>query len=679
MKQPIDISMFQVSYGTLVQQDAAGICVRNEGEGARIAISAANGMGPGGVDWHKARYFVCDVVIEGDRTAMLSIDSFASYNEDKRWPDVNFGISLLPGYPTRMCLPLSALKSGSLHVPRTPGRLTMYVHGKPLAIDDLVEFSIGIPSYAEPMGMTVSNVYLADEEPEYLYPPVKLVDEMGQWTQKDWPERMPDTDTLNAYLRGLLDEAKAYDFSPAPGYSKYGGWKKKQFEATGYFRTQKEGERWWLVDPEGYAFISAGPDCVGSDRACYVKGMEHTLAWLPDAEDEKWKACHYLGDGNRVDASSFDYAAANLIRAYGDSWFEDWALTVKMRLHQLGFNTIANWSDRRLYKQMDMPYVYPLKDFPGTDSFIHRDFPDVFSPQYAQNAKAFAEQLHMFDGDRNLIGYFMRNEPTWAFTETLLIAEEMLANPEPFVSKDVFIAEMQKKYGSIEAFNAAWNLQLADFEDLKKPMARLSAASAAAKADLHEFSIRMTQLYVQIPAEACKAVDPHHLNLGMRWAFIHNLDLLAGSEYLDVFSMNRYAETPADAIDGFMTRLNMPLLIGEYHFGALDKGMTSPGHQQLEDQAGRGLAYRYYTETAIAKPVCVGTHYFTYNDQGPIGRNDGENFQQGVVDCCQQVYKDFAAGIRATNDVIYQVAAGEIPPTPVRAKFLTPTKRKTTF
>jgi hypothetical protein len=38
----------------------------------------------------------------------------------------------------------------------------------------------------------------------------------------------------------------------------FGGWKAKRFEATGFFRTEHDGTRWWLVTPEGHAFLSFG-------------------------------------------------------------------------------------------------------------------------------------------------------------------------------------------------------------------------------------------------------------------------------------------------------------------------------------------------------------------------------------------------------------------------------------
>jgi hypothetical protein len=671
MKQEIFMDNLVLSNGTIISKEAGSMTILADKDGASLSMVAEGGLGPGGVDWHSAKYFICDIHTHVDHTVMFGLNSYSLYNSDKSWPDLNFGVGVLPDYPVRLCIPLSALKSGSLHVPRTPGRLTMYVIGKPVTIDELVEFSIRTPKCYHEVEFTISNLYLDDAEPEYLYPDKKLVDEMGQWVHKQWPEKMPSTDTMIDYLQRLLLEAKEFDFQHSEGFSRYGGWKKKNFGATGYFSRHYDGKRWWLVDPEGYAFISIGPDCIGHDRATYIPGLEHTLSWLPDREDERFAPCWSSGYGLQAGGKEvFDFATANLIRAYGDTWFQDWALTVKMGMYKYGFNTIGNWSDVRLYKEIQMPYVYQLEDFPATKKFIHRDFPDVFSEEYWHNAEKFAQQLQFFEGDEMLIGYFMRNEPTWAFAEGLIIAEEMLANPESFECKKLFIAEMKEKYGTIEAFNSAWNMHLTSFEDLNRPAARLSYSSKEAHDDLQEFSRKMIKAYVEVPAKACKAVDPHHLNLGMRWAMIHNLDLLAGSETIDVFSMNRYAETPVDAIESFMTRLDMPLLIGEFHIGALDKGLTATGHIATVDQYNRGLAYRYYVETALATKVCVGTHYFTYNDQSPIGRFDGENFQHGIMDVCQQPYEDFAAVMTQCNLEAYSVAAGEQPPKGKDAEYI---------
>ncbi len=47
------------------------------------------------------------------------------------------------------------------------------------------------------------------------------------------------------------------------GYSDFGGWEEKKFKASGYFRVEMdENGVYWLVDPEGYAFVSKGVNAV---------------------------------------------------------------------------------------------------------------------------------------------------------------------------------------------------------------------------------------------------------------------------------------------------------------------------------------------------------------------------------------------------------------------------------
>jgi len=41
------------------------------------------------------------------------------------------------------------------------------------------------------------------------------------------------------------------------GFDRFGGWMGKRFAATGFFRVEKD-DRWWLVSPEGNAFLSFG-------------------------------------------------------------------------------------------------------------------------------------------------------------------------------------------------------------------------------------------------------------------------------------------------------------------------------------------------------------------------------------------------------------------------------------
>ena len=65
---------------------------------------------------------------------------------------------------------------------------------------------------------------------------------------------------------------------------------------------------------------------------------------------------------------------------------------------------------------------------------------------------------------------------------------------------------------------------------------------------------------------------------------------------------------PDDLGEKICRVVDRPLMIGEWHFGALDVGLPSTGIGHVPTQADRGKAYRVYLEDAAAKPWCVGVH-----------------------------------------------------------------------
>jgi hypothetical protein len=62
--------------------------------------------------------------------------------------------------------------------------------------------------------------------------------------------------------RWAAEEKSLAAWKPAPGMSKYGGWKPGSQAAKGFFYAKKVDKRWWLVDPDGALFFSMGMDCV---------------------------------------------------------------------------------------------------------------------------------------------------------------------------------------------------------------------------------------------------------------------------------------------------------------------------------------------------------------------------------------------------------------------------------
>lgn len=336
---------------------------------------------------------------------------------------------------------------------------------------------------------------------------------------------------------------------------------------------------------------------------------------------------------------------------------------------QMGMNTLGNWSDQRLFENTPIPYVTSLPEFPETEKKIFRDFPDALSDEYKENAKNNAKALAARKDDPMMIGYFLRNEPSWAFVDNLVLADEVLYNPERTVCKEKLIAALKEKYQTVEALNTAWNTKFNDFDDLYQPIRDASAKSEAAKEDQKTFSKEMLRAYVEIPSKACREVDPNHMILGMRWAWISDPDLATGWENFDVFSINCYAVDPTEAISHVVELgVDLPVMIGEFHFGALDTGLSATGLEGVLTQKDRGKAYRYYCERVAAHPNGVGCHYFQCYDQFVLGRFDGENYNIGLFDICSRPYQDMASYVKQCSEVMYDIADGTKVPTDEKAE-----------
>ena len=80
------------------------------------------------------------------------------------------------------------------------------------------------------------------------------------------------------------------------------------------------------------------------------------------------------------------------------------------RMDAWGLNTVANWSDERLWEAKRKPYVVPLESWLGEVSYL--GLPDVYSDAFAKEADARARrQCASKRDDPWLLGYFVANEP----------------------------------------------------------------------------------------------------------------------------------------------------------------------------------------------------------------------------------------------------------------------------
>lgn len=602
----------------------------------------------------EASCFILEAELHTPHQLMVFVDFYTDEAPDAE-PSASCRMAIMPGVRFVTYVELRHLDLQTHFLPRTPGRFKAAMKGRPTRPGDVVRVALRFPKHYTQLELSLYDIRFAEQVPDTEPRQARLlVDELGQLALREWDGKTVNEAELVSRLRKELEGVQA----TAPrtrGLSAYGGHQSLQFPATGFFRVERDERRWWLVDPDGCAFFSTGLDCVLPGAAGPVSGLEQLFEWLPQPEGAYSDAVRMDPDGMYV-----DFAVANLIRAFGESWWESWAKLTKRRMADWGFNTVANWSEPRFIAWSSMPYVTQLQNFPTTTRRIFRDFPDVFHPEYREATERYAAQAAAFRNDCRLIGYFMRNEPSWAFVDGFLPAKEMFRTQEPFASKLKLCDWLEERYaGDARAWCRTWGLELNEPQFAAAALLHYDQLSAQSDDDLLLFSRIMAEEYVKVPAETVRRVAPRHLNLGMRYAYISSELIFAGSQHYDVFSINCYKFRPkAEDMARIVEMTGKPIIIGEFHFGAPDRGMLACGLKGVRTQTDRGLAYRCFVEACASHPAIVGAHYFTLNDQPTSGRRDGEAYQIGLVDVCSKPYESFIHGIRQAHERLLKLLTG---------------------
>ncbi len=585
-------------------------------------------------------------------------------SENDDGPRFVMTFSVLPGVRARLRLPLTRLDLNRWALMREGALLKRCCYGARVQPAKTTRLVLSVERMAEsPVAweMTTPTVW-ATEPPQLAEPALTngpLVDPLGQSFHRSWAGRTKDTAELTARL---CDQRRAAASASWPeAYSRWGGWTAKRLAPTGFFRIERDERRFWFVDPDGHPYWSSAIDCVRPGTPALVEGIENTIKdW--EGLRASFPGCAGHSTHAGIDGgTTFDFVQANLIRAFGpEAWKESWADTVVGVLRKAGFNGFGNWSESATAAARSFPYVHPLKTSFARTPTVFRDFPDVWHDDWAQDTRDFAAQLLPLREDPALIGYFLMNEPKWGFA-TQTPAEGMLLNTGACPTRDALAAFLEDRHPSDAALAAAWEMSV-DFAEIRGGRIFTSFGERA-RADLAAFSTVMARRFFTDLSEACRATDPEHLNLGARYYTLPPDWLADAMGVFDVFSMNAYEERiPAEGLARLHRRIGLPVLIGEWHFGALDAGLPMAGICRVADQTERGKAYRRYLEDAAAQPWCVGAHYFQLYDQPYLGRFDGENWNIGLIDICHRVYSDFAEAARRSHERLYAVANGDIPP-----------------
>ncbi|HML49504.1 MAG TPA: beta-galactosidase, partial [Clostridia bacterium] len=331
--QTLNLSTWTLEKGAPAPS-AEGFACTPDADG-EVALSLSGTPGSlGGLTWSPEDYLIIDFCADMDRMAVLLVE-FEEQDGDPPQTLIvrNFYI---PGRRVKLAVQLTELDSHRFFLPTLPGGLKGHVHGMPTHIGRIGKVRIRLASNDSCRLLTLYGVHLAPALPDMRVQGAPMVDPMGQRIGYDWPDKMHSIEEMTTYLRKELAQAQSAKGYP-DGWSRWGGWKAKRFDATGFFHTHHDGRRWWLVDPDGYAFFSNGV-CYGSRMGVhgFVDRMESLFEWLPDRDDPTYRECWTTADQipefvKRNGAAAgkgramFNFPRANMIRAFGpERWWDAW-------------------------------------------------------------------------------------------------------------------------------------------------------------------------------------------------------------------------------------------------------------------------------------------------------------------------------------------------------------------
>lgn len=414
--------------------------------------------------------------------------------------------------------------------------------------------------------------------------------------------------------------------SPEPARDRFGGRTDVKLAATGFFRVERIGHRWWLVTPEGHPCLSPGINNVGQnvlgstkEEADAVARFGSIAAWaeatLTQLRD--LGVTSLSSDGKSLDEMKVH--AALLQAKQRLPWTMTWQLLPafgqEYGLHDATFKGTGQGDPKA-----NVPICLP-----------------VFNPDFAAFCDEYVRaQVATVKDDPFLIGYFTDNE---------------LPNSPDTLDRVLRAGPADHLLGT--AYQPA-----VDWLSARRGAAFDPKQSILTDLERIEFLGFVFDRYYAITSAAIRRHDPHHLCLGSRlhkFAVQNPAILAAADRHLDVISVNFYG-TPAPAAELLAlwrkASNDRPFIITEFYAMGDDLSFdnTNGDGWIVRTQADRGRFYENFVLRVLESGNVVSWQWFKHRDASKHGSN------KGLLDSDHSPYAGFSEIYRRVNHQVYQVA-----------------------
>lgn len=350
--------------------------------------------------------------------------------------------------------------------------------------------------------------------------------------------------------------------APVPE-TRFGGRADRLQKATGFFRVEKIGDRWWLIDPDGGLFVFNG--------VASVKPRDDFAAKVP-----------------------FE-------KLFGST--DAWRTKTLDQFRALGFRGCGGFSDHETLRAASKPMPYTvtlslMSSFGKTLGLTHQqpghtgyegDCLPVFHPDFAAHCASICrDKLSAMKDDAFLVGVFSDNE---------------MPIPADMLDRMLKLDATRNRFNAMHDGAVAWLAQ------------RGIARDKITDADRRAFLERVYDLYFEITTKAIRTVLPHHLCLGSRFhdpAVSKQGVWRAAGKWCDAISINYYYVWTPRAVDlrHWVEWSGKPCLITEFYAKGADSGManTTGAGWLVRTQAERGAFYQNFALALMESKTCVGWH-----------------------------------------------------------------------
>ena len=455
--------------------------------------------------------------------------------------------------------------------------------------------------------------------------------------------------------QGLLSGAPLHAADTAPDRDRFGGWTGKKFKATGFFRVEKD-DRWWLVTPEGNAFLSFGVNHLYPDL------------FQQEYNREAWR--------KRLGLKAFNWQQF-------EPALRQWFLQT---CRQWGFNTVGVHNSLSIVNtpRPAMPYMLPIHfvDIPHWKPEIPDDaFRDVFSEEFTQHCDQMAKELATpAREDPFLLGYAMTDCP-------LLTEEDCRERPDVIggarrksrigwprrlrnlgadaPGKGAYVRTMRDLYrGEIRDFNATYGTAFHSFDALAttenwRPATDLSNANETR--DNVVFLQAVVAKYYETARDAIRRYDPNHMFFGDKInANTDSLDTIlpVTSKYTDVIFYQMYAryEVQKPGLDRWARIADKPIINGDSSYTMITEHMPRPYGPVADNIEQRAEWTDEFFRNAFARPEFVGWHYCGLIDATQqVGRKQDRQ-HSGLINGYGEPYPELKKAVQACTREMYGIA-----------------------